>query len=85
MKARSAVQYDTSGGAMSGRRNPALDLRHPFFLPKWRRVAVIAALAFWTWVEITQGNPFWAMLVGGIGIYAIYVFFFDFVLPDDEH
>jgi hypothetical protein len=25
------------------------------------------------------------MLVGGIGIYAIYVFFFDFVLPDDEH
>lgn len=79
-----AGQYEPSGDGVSKRRNVALDLRHPFFLPKWRRVAVIASLAIWTWVEMTQGNPFWALLVGGIGIYAIYVFFFDFVLPGDE-
>ena len=84
MKGRLAGQSDPSGGGVSKRRNVALDLRHPFFLPKWRRVAVIASLAIWTWVEMTQGSPFGALLVGGIGIYAIYVFFFDFVLPGDE-
>lgn len=67
---------------MSGRRKDLLGLRHVFFLPKWRRVVLVALLAGWTVVETSLGNPFWALLVGGIGVYAIYVFFFDFNLPD---
>ena len=67
---------------MSTPRKAVLDLRHPFFLPVWRRVVLILLLAGWTWVELSQGNPFWAALVGGIGAYAVYVFFFDFHLPD---
>ena len=64
-------------------RSKALDLRHPIFLPVWRRVALIAVLGIWTVIEILFGNAFWALLMAGIGAYAIYVFFFDFELPDD--
>ena len=60
-----------------------LDLRVPFFRPMWRRVAVIIFLAIWLFIEISSGSEWWALLVGGIGAYAVYVFFFDFRLPDD--
>ena len=69
---------------MAARRKDLLDQRHPFFRPFWRRIAVVLLLAFWTVIEIVSGNPFWALLVGGIGAYAIYVFFFDFDLPGDH-
>jgi len=59
-------------------------LRHPFFRPLWRRITLIAVLAGWTVVEATAGNPVWALLMAGIGIYSSYVFFIDFILPDDE-
>ncbi len=68
---------------MSRRPNPALDLRHPFFRPVWRRVVLVSVLVFWTVIEITQGNPFWAVLVGGICAYASYVFFLAFELDDE--
>lgn len=69
---------------MAARRKDLLDLRHPFFRPLWRRIAVVILLVFWTVVELASGSPYWAALVGGIGAYAIYVFFFDFHLPDDD-
>jgi hypothetical protein len=50
----------------------------------WRRVVTFAVLAIWTGLEVVAANPFWAMLAGGIGIYAGYVFFFAFDLHDDE-
>ncbi|ABV93019.1 hypothetical protein Dshi_1277 [Dinoroseobacter shibae DFL 12 = DSM 16493] len=65
------------------RRKAVLDLRVPFFRPVWRRVAMVLVLALWTGVEVSMGNPFWALLAGGIGVYAIYVFAFDFDPPDD--
>jgi hypothetical protein len=68
----------------AGRRHPMLDLRVPFFDPVWRRVATVLVLAGWLVVELTSGNPYWAMLVGGIGAYCIYVFFFDFQLPEGD-
>ncbi|AXI48935.1 hypothetical protein C1J03_15655 [Sulfitobacter sp. SK012] len=70
---------------MNKRRPNALDLRHPFFLPLWRRVVLVALMGFWTVVEINYGNPYWALLSAGIGAYAIYVFFFDFTLPHDDN
>ena len=69
---------------MTKRRPNALELRHPFFRPLWRRITLIAVLAGWTVVEATAGNAVWALLMAGIGIYSSYVFFIDFVLPDDE-
>ena len=69
---------------MTKRRPNALELRHPFFRPLWRRITLIAVLAGWTVVETTAGNPVWALLMAGIGIYSSYVFFIDFALPDDE-
>ncbi len=60
------------------KRHPALDLRVPFFQPMWRRVATVTAIAIWTGIELLYGNPWWALLAGGIGVYAGYVLFFDF-------
>ena len=68
---------------MTKRRPNALELRHPFFHPLWRRIVLIAVLAGWMVVEATAGNAVWALLMAGIGVYSTYVFFFDFVLPDD--
>lgn len=69
-----------------GRRRPkanALDLRHPVLRPFWRRVTFVGVLAGWTVIEVLYGNPFWGLLVGGIGVYAAFVLFFDFDPPDD--
>ncbi len=68
------------------RRHPMLNLRVAFFVPVWRRVLVVALLAVWTLVELVWGNPFWALLAGGIGAYAGWVFFFDFSVdgPDGQ-
>ena len=60
------------------KRHPALDLRVPFFRPVWRRVVTVAVIAVWALIEVIYGNPWWALLAGGIGTYAGYVFFFDF-------
>ena len=65
-------------------RHPALDLRVPFFQPMWRRVLTVALLGGWVAVELTHGNPWWALLAAGIGVYAAYVFFFDFRIETDD-
>lgn len=61
-----------------------LDLNHPFFVPLWRRVLIVAACLGWAVVEVVGGNTVWAMLFGGIGLYAGYVFFFDFRPRDPD-
>jgi len=57
-------------------RAKALDLRHPFFRPPWRRITLVGVLGFWAVIEILFGNPVWGLLMGGIGAYAAHVFFF---------
>ncbi|MCB1335551.1 MAG: hypothetical protein KDK26_18400 [Roseivivax sp.] len=52
------------------------DLQVPFFRPLWRRVATVLFALFWAGVEIVTGSPFWAMLFGGMGLYAAWEFFF---------
>lgn len=54
------------------------NVRHPFFLPVWRRVAVVAATALWTLVELGAGNPGWAMLFGAAAAWCGYQFFVVF-------
>ena len=54
------------------------NLRSPFFLAPWRRVAVVVATLGWALVELVTGSLFWAMLFGGMGAYAGYEFFIVF-------
>lgn len=65
-------------GSNKRKRHPALDLRVPFFRPMYRRVLTVAVIAIWTGIELIYGNPWWALLAGGIGVYAGYVLFFDY-------
>ena len=60
------------------KRHPALDLRVPCFRPMYRRVLTVLVIAIWTGIELVYGNPWWALLAGGIGAYAGYVLFFDY-------
>ncbi len=55
-----------------------LELRHPFFLPRWRRVAVTAALFVWTGVEFLIGSPLFGVLTAALGLFCLYQFFWVF-------
>ena len=54
------------------------DLRHPFFLPLWRRIAMVGITGLWAVVEFTSGSPGWALLFGAVAAYCIYLFFIAF-------
>jgi hypothetical protein len=54
------------------------DLRHPFFLPLWRRIATVAFTGLWAGVEFVMGSPGWAVMFGAIAAYCAYMFFIAF-------
>lgn len=54
------------------------DLNHPFFIPLWRRVAVVAVTLAWGLFEFASGSPFWGTLFLGIGGYAFWGLFIAF-------
>jgi hypothetical protein len=59
------------------------DFDHPFFRPLWIRAAIVVVCLVWAALEIAVGAHAWAMLFGGIGVYAAYRFFVTFN-PRDE-
>jgi hypothetical protein len=61
-----------------GRIRTLFDLDHPFFVPRWRRVAVVAVCLAWACFEFIGGTPFWGMLFGAIGLYCAWHFAFAF-------
>ena len=66
-----------------------LGLRHPFFLPRIRRLAVVVLLAIWTGLELFLGSIGWATATGLIGIYVAFQFFVifdpaDYAPKEDE-
>ncbi|TJZ92521.1 hypothetical protein FA743_06530 [Paracoccus gahaiensis] len=46
-----------------------LDPNTPFFRPLWVRVLCVVMPLIWAGVEVWTGNPLWAVLFGGAGIY----------------
>lgn len=54
------------------------DLDHPFFLPVWRRYAVVGLCLLWTLVELSRGAYVWAMLFGAAGLYCAKGLLLDF-------
>lgn len=57
------------------------DVQHPFFIPLWRRIAVVALCLGWAGFELALGSPFWAILFGAIGIWCAHQFFIAFDPP----
>ena len=55
-----------------------LDVQLPFFIPIWRRIALVAACFGWAIFELSLGNHFWAGLFCVIGAYCAHQFFFAF-------
>ena len=51
------------------------DIDHPFFRPLWRRVAVIVFCLAWVGWELYNQSYTWALIVGGMAAYGVYVFF----------
>ncbi|MCP4073079.1 MAG: DUF3329 domain-containing protein [Hyphomicrobiales bacterium] len=53
------------------------NLQQAFFLSIWRRLLVVVVCLGWAGVEFATAAPFWGMFFGGLGIYAVWQFFFD--------
>ena len=53
------------------------DIQIDFFRPYWRRVLTVAFCLIWAVVEFANAAPFWGVLFGGMGVYALHQFFFD--------
>jgi len=49
-----------------------------FFIPLWRRIALVAVCLGWSLLELSMGNSGWAVLFAGIGIYCAHQFFLAF-------
>ncbi len=55
----------------------AFDLQVDFFLPVWRRLIVVLVCVMWSVFEFVMLAPFWGLVFGVIGVYALWQFFFD--------
>ena len=60
------------------------NLHQPFFVPIWRRVALVAFCLGWALVEFFTAAPFWGVLFGSMGIYACWQFFLTEWAPADD-
>lgn len=52
-----------------------LDIRHPFFIPLWRRIVVSVFCIIWGAVELYAGSTSWAFLFFAMGALAVWQFF----------
>lgn len=50
------------------------NLAVPFFLPIWRRVAIVLFCVGWAAVEFLTGTPFWGILFLSMGVGAAWQF-----------
>ena len=61
-----------------------MDLQIKFFIPIWRRIAVVMSCSIWTCLEIWANNFGWGLFAFLITIYCAYQFFFIFQPKDKE-
>jgi len=45
----------------------------------------VILLASWTLIESLIGHAFWAVVIGCLGIYSAYIFFFNFSLAEKNN
>lgn len=53
------------------------DLQVDFFLPMWRRIAVVVVCTVWAMVEFFSGSMLWGIVFCAIAGGAVQQFFFD--------
>jgi len=56
-------------------RGRLFDVEIPFFLPVWRRIAVVAVAICWGLFEISTGALFWGVIFVGMGSIAGWRFY----------
>ena len=61
-----------------------IDVQHPFFIPVWRRVALVSVCLGWAIYEFSTGAPFWGFLFGAAGLYCGWQFFAVFNPKPDQ-
>jgi len=63
---------------MPDRKNGGpLGLQISFFLPLWRRFALIGFCVTWSIVEFVIDSPVWGVGIGALAAIAVWQFFFD--------
>ncbi|KAA0700618.1 hypothetical protein DTW90_02925 [Neorhizobium sp. P12A] len=55
-----------------------IDPNHPFYKSLWRRILIVAVCLGWAVIEASTREPFWAVLVGAVGIYAAWMLLLNF-------
>jgi hypothetical protein len=61
-----------------------IDPTHRFYRPLYIRVIIVAVCLSWAIVEATTGEPFWAVLVGAVGVYSAWMLLLNYKPPLDE-
>lgn len=60
-----------------------IDPDHPIYKPLWSRLLIVGFCAIWTGIELYNGQTFWALIVGALGVYAAYKLFYMFGRGDE--
>jgi hypothetical protein len=55
-----------------------IDPNHPAYRPLWVRLLVVGVCLGWGILEAVTGTPFWAVIVGALGIYSAWVLLWTF-------
>ena len=55
-----------------------IDPSHPIYRPLWVRVLLVAICLGWAILEAVTGTPFWALIVGALGVYAAWMLLLNF-------
>ena len=61
-----------------------LDTTHPFFIPRWRRILIVALIVIWACIEFAVGSVAWGALCAALAVYSGYQFFVVFKEPGTE-
>ncbi len=60
------------------------DLRHPFFNPVWRRVAMTLFIGVWAIVEFVNGTPTWGAIFAALAVWCTWTFFVTWNGPIED-
>lgn len=55
---------------MAANKTHFFDLKVPFLIPLWRRIAVVTVSLGWALFEFSTGAHLWGIVFGGMGIFA---------------
>ncbi len=55
-----------------------IDPNHPIYKPLWVRVLIVGVCLGWATIEAFGPEPFWAVIVGALGLYSAWVLLLNF-------